>query len=86
MDNVREYVSGVDLIIPVYKPDEKFDRLIEKLKTQTVKPGKVFLMQTLTGDEAADEVLSKKLLKVPDAVVTTLPRTAPRRNVASGER
>ena len=75
-ETVKEYIDRVDLVIPIYRPDEKFDRLIEKIGEQTVKPGKIFLMQTLTGDEAADEKLTQRLLAIPSAVVTTLPRKA----------
>ena len=72
--NKNNYQDGVDVIIPVYNPDEKFDRLLEKLSEQTYRPGHIILMQTLTGDETVDGPLSKKLLAVPDAVVTTLPK------------
>ena len=72
----KDYKDGVDIVIPVYRPDEKFDRLLDKLEKQTVRPGKIFLMQTLAGDPDTDEPLTDKLLKVPGAVVTTLPRTA----------
>ena len=33
---VKKYSDGVDIVIPVYKPDEKFDRLLEWLGKQTV--------------------------------------------------
>lgn len=46
----------VDVIIPVYRPDEKLKSLIEKLNEQTVKPAHVFFMQTLTGTKEDDEV------------------------------
>ena len=73
--NNREYTGdSVDLIIPVYRPDEKLDRLIEGINGQTVRPANVFFMQTLTGDETEDEPLTRKLLGVKRATVTTLPR------------
>ena len=37
---------SVDVIIPTYKPDEKLIAIIEKLHTQTVRPGKIILMNT----------------------------------------
>lgn len=37
---------SVDVIIPTYKPDEKLITIIEKLLKQTVKPGKIILMNT----------------------------------------
>jgi rhamnosyltransferase len=38
--------STVDVIIPVYKPEMSFYHLIEQLEQQTVKPGKIILMNT----------------------------------------
>ena len=39
----------VDLVIPIYKPDEQFYELIRRLENQTVKIGKIFLMHTEDG-------------------------------------
>ena len=36
----------IDIIIPIYKPKKDFIELIEKLESQTVKPGKIILMNT----------------------------------------
>lgn len=36
----------VDVIIPIYKPDDKFLKLMERLDTQTVKPKNVIIMNT----------------------------------------
>lgn len=40
----------IDVIIPVYRPDEKLEKLIEKLNAQTVKPDHIFFMQTIWED------------------------------------
>ena len=37
----------VDVIIPVYHPDDKLKKLLDKLMKQTVKPSKIFLLQTI---------------------------------------
>lgn len=37
---------GIDVIIPVYKPDKKFDKLFMSLLTQSVKPDRIILMNT----------------------------------------
>ena len=37
---------SIDICIPVYKPDEKFARLLKGLKTQTVKPANIIIMYT----------------------------------------
>ena len=36
----------VDVLIPVYRPDRKFARLLQMLKMQTVKPEKIIVMNT----------------------------------------
>ncbi len=46
----------VDMVIPVYRPDEKLERLIEKINEQTRKPDRVYFMQTLTGGEEDERV------------------------------
>jgi rhamnosyltransferase len=46
---------GIDVIIPVYKPDKKFDKLFISLLTQSVKPDRIILMNTETeGFSCAD--------------------------------
>lgn len=37
---------GIDVIIPVYRPDKKFEKLFAALLTQTVKPDRIILMNT----------------------------------------
>ena len=46
--HVEECVMNhmIDVIIPTYKPDRNFEILIEKLQNQTIRPGKIFLMNT----------------------------------------
>ena len=39
----------IDVVIPVYKPDEKFDRVIEMLAKQKIKPESIIIMYTLIG-------------------------------------
>lgn len=41
----------IDVIIPVYKPDEKLNKLIERLQKQTKKPDHIILMSTRDGRE-----------------------------------
>lgn len=36
----------VDIVIPVYKPDDKFDRLMRMLKKQTYPVGTIFIVNT----------------------------------------
>ena len=64
----------IDVIIPVYRPDEKLEQLIEKLNTQTRKPEHVFFMQTLVGGEE-DERVRKILEKADRGKTVTLPKS-----------
>ncbi len=62
MQNRIDGEKMVDVMIPVYRPDEKLERLIEKLNIQTEKPEHIFFMQTLVGEEEdtrVRQVLSK---------------------------
>ena len=56
-----ERENVVDVIIPVYRPDEKLEKLIEKLNQQTVEPAHIFFMQTMTEDEAENTRVRKIL-------------------------
>ena len=58
----------VDIIIPVYRPDDKLVRLIEKLNQQTIPPAHIFFMQTLVGEEKEDERVRQILEKAESAV------------------
>lgn len=58
--------SVVDVIIPVYRPDEKLERLIEKLMIQTMKPEHILFLQTMTGD-SEDERVGKLLNRAENA-------------------
>lgn len=53
----------IDVIIPVYKPDEKLDKLLERLQRQTRKPNRIILMSTRDGSEAERE---EKLGNIPN--------------------
>ncbi|WP_026835920.1 glycosyltransferase [Eubacterium xylanophilum] len=50
--------TAVDVIIPVYKPDGKLEKLIDRLNNQSVTPGKIIFMQTMLDDEENDRVKS----------------------------
>ena len=39
-------MASVDVIIPVYRPDEKLNRLLDALMTQTILPEKIILIHT----------------------------------------
>lgn len=56
---------GADVLIPVYKPDEKLDYLLTMIAMQTVLPEHVILMVTLTGTEMDGELLQKYAVSIP---------------------
>lgn len=58
---------SADVLIPVYKPDEKLDRLLTMLSMQTIVPEHVILMMTLTGTQQDAELREKYAVKVPDS-------------------
>lgn len=39
-------MSRIDVVVPTYKPDQKFLTLIERLEGQTVKPERIIVMNT----------------------------------------
>lgn len=44
--NQQEKNYSVDVIIPTYHPDSKFNQLIEMLYRQTIKPNRIIILQT----------------------------------------
>lgn len=56
----------INVIIPVYKPDETFHKLIEKLLRQTVPPAHIFLLQTI-------EEKGEPLLEVKEDIISVHP-------------
>lgn len=44
----------VDIVIPRYKPDEKYDKLMDRLMKQTIKPNHIYVMNTISGRETED--------------------------------
>ena len=50
----EKWIPKVDVIIPTYKPDEKYDKLMERLKKQTVPPNHIYVINTLPEGEKTD--------------------------------
>lgn len=61
----------VDVVIPVYRPDEKLEKLIEKLNVQSVLPEHVFFMHTLTGT-ADDKKVRAVLERAKNGIITDI--------------
>lgn len=68
----KSYKSDkTDLIIPVYRPDDKLWRLLDMIDRQTSHINNIYIMQTLTDDDEIDRGLSDRLMG-RGAIVTTL--------------
>lgn len=53
------FKMSFDVIIPTYRPDERFEMLIERLNQQTMRPNKIYVINT-------EESLWRPLSKTPD--------------------
>lgn len=56
MDKVNINKLRADVIIPVYKPDEKFNHLLERLVKQSAMPNRIILLQTVEDNDFVSEV------------------------------
>lgn len=54
-DNTNLESVNVDLIIPVYKPDEKFKELLGRLLKQSLLPNRIILLETVEDKEYKEE-------------------------------
>ena len=54
---------GLDVIIPVYKPGKKFDKLFAALLSQSVRPDNVILLNTETTDNTCVQ-LARRLERI----------------------
>ena len=64
----------VDVIVPVYRPDNKLKGLIKQLNRQTVLPKQIIFMQTMTGNEEYDEKVNCLLKKAKKSRVFQIER------------
>ncbi|MBO4902200.1 MAG: glycosyltransferase [Lachnospiraceae bacterium] len=63
-----------DIVIPVYRPDEKFTRLLLKLQEQSVPPGKIIIVNT--GEEYwQDWAKTTEGLSLPETEVHHISQT-----------
>lgn len=52
---------SVDVIVPVYKPDHKFERLLKMLVQQTNKPNNIFILNTEVVPEYSTPVIKQRI-------------------------
>ena len=45
----------VDVIVPVYHPDEKLHQLLLRMEKQTIKPKNILILQTVIDKNRKDE-------------------------------
>lgn len=58
---INRNLLTVDVIIPVYKPDNKFNLLIERLVKQSIKPMHIILLHTIENEPKEEEALKDAL-------------------------
>lgn len=63
-------MESIDLIIPVYKPDQKFHALMKRIQKQTRVPDHIFLMHTVA--EGFQEELYRRYKNYANVTVTEL--------------
>jgi rhamnosyltransferase len=63
---------NIQVIIPVYKPDEKLIKIIEKLRRQTVKPAGINLIWSRNGQEE-DEIVTRIKREYGDIRILEIP-------------
>ena len=70
------HINGIDIVIPVYKPDDKFRALLKGLAVQTVRPDKIIIMYTRRdeGDHFAPELI-ELAMAAGDTTVIELDRS-----------
>ena len=56
MEKINVNIIQADVIIPVYKPDEKFNYLLERLVKQSVMPNRIILLKTVEDIDYVGEV------------------------------
>lgn len=54
----------IDVVIPVFRPDEKLERLIRQLNSQTRKPDRIWFMQTSAEPDEDERV--RRILETAD--------------------
>ncbi len=59
-DQDNELVLSIDVIIPVYKPDKKFNQLIERLVKQSIKPLHIILLHTEENAKTNEQLAQKE--------------------------
>ncbi len=57
-------MERVDVVIPVYRPDEKLYCLLEMLCRQKWMPGRIQMMLTLSGEEDEEETLLHRVQEI----------------------
>lgn len=53
--------KNLDVIIPLFRPDKKFDKLLIQLLKQTVKPKNIWLLNTEVLPDYASETIKKRV-------------------------
>lgn len=63
-DGTGDGMNRLDVVIPVYRPDRRFYKLIQMIFRQSELPGKLQVMLTLSGEEDEKEKLLARIRKL----------------------
>ncbi len=68
-------IMMIDVIVPVYKPDVKFDKLMKMLGMQSLLPSNILIANTVGDEDDSDRMAErvKKLLNNPSVNVLVTP-------------
>ena len=56
-----DYKNNLDVIVPLYRPDKKFDKMLVQLLKQTKKPENIWLLNTECYPEFSTEAMKKRV-------------------------
>lgn len=71
---MTELEQKVDIIIPTYKPDEKYDKLMERLQKQTIKPNHIYVINTMDKREKQSTDVGLKYQNMDNLTVYNITR------------
>lgn len=72
-NSIEKQSPKVDIVIPVYKPDKKYDKLMERLGKQTVKPNHIYIINTIP--EQGDKIdVGLKYQSMDNITVINIPQ------------
>jgi rhamnosyltransferase len=69
-----EQEPSIDLIIPTYQPDKKFDQLMKNIQKQTIQPNHIFIINTVV--ENNRQTIQEKYGNIPNLSIINIEKEA----------